>query len=112
MQRHNRIRLSIALLIVANSFATSFAQQFSVTTKVVQPLPNAAPGEPQEEVVATSITLFHAGKVFDWLPAVGEVTVFEPIHQRFILFNGKRRVATTVTFEQIQQLPQAAGSPQ
>ncbi len=108
MQRHNRIRLSLALLVVAVSFSTSLAQQFSVTTKVVQPLPNAAPGEPQEEVVATSITLFHAGKVFDWLPAVGEVTVFEPAHQRFILFNGKRRVATTVTFEQIQQLLDSA----
>ncbi len=108
MQRHNRIRLSLALLTVALSFSTSLAQQFSVTTKVVQPVPNAAPGEPQEEVVATSITLFHAGKVFDWLPAVGEVTVFEPAHQRFILFNGKRRVATTVTFEQIQQLLDSA----
>ena len=108
MQRHNRIRLSLALLTMAFSFSTSFAQQFSVTTKVVQPLPNAGPGEPQEEVVATSMTLFHAGKVFDWLPAVGEVTVFEPAHQRFILFNGKRRVATTVTFEQIEQLLDSA----
>lgn len=108
MQRHNHIRLAVALLTVAISFSTSFAQQFSVTTKVVQPLPDAAPGEPQEEVVATSMTLFHAGKVFDWLPAVGEVTVFEPAHERFILFNGKKRVATTVTFEQIQQLLDAA----
>ncbi len=108
MHRHNRIRLTIALITVAVSFSTSFAQQFSVTTKVVQPLPDAAPGEPQEEVVATSMTLFHAGKVFDWLPAVGEVTVFEPTHERFILFNGKKRVATTVTFEQIQQLLDAA----
>ena len=108
MQRHNRTRLSLALLVVAVSFSTSFAQQFSVTTKVVQPLHDAAPGEAQEEVVATSMTLFHAGKVFDWLPAVGEVTVFEPAHQRFILFNGKKRVKTTVTFEQIQQLLDAA----
>lgn len=108
MHHHNRIRFCLALFAVAVTASTSFAQQFSVVTKVVQPLNDAAPGEPQEEVVATSLTMFHAGKVFDWLPAVGEVTVFEPAHERFIIFNGKRMIATTVSFEQIQQLLDAA----
>lgn len=108
MHRQKLVCLCLGLLTVMATASTGVAQQFSVVTKVVQPLPDAAPGEPQEELVATSLTVFHAGKVFDYLPSVGEVTVFEPAHKRFIIFNGKRMIATTVSFEQIQQLLDAA----
>lgn len=102
------IHAGFGLLVVCTMSSSLFAQQFSVVTKVVQPLRDAAPGEPQEEVVARSLTIFHAGKVYDYLPAVGEVTVFEPAHKRFIIFNGRKMIATTVSFDQIQQLLDAA----
>lgn len=110
MRASEIIRLVVLLLCVTGFPATCPAQQFSVVTRVVQPLQDAGPGEPREELVATSLSVFHAGKVFDYLPSVGEVTVFEPAHSRFIIFNGKRMIATTVSFEQIQQLLDAARS--
>lgn len=81
------------------------AQQFRVFTEVTQLSTDPVSNDDRTEVVARSLTLFHAGKVFDWLPPpVGEVTVFEPAHRRFIIFNGRKLVATTVTFDEIERL--------
>lgn len=81
--------------------ASAQAQQFRVYTKVSRPAT-----DPLEEpvTVARSLTLFHAGRVFDSMPAAGEVTIFEPSHQRFIVFNGRRMIAASVTFNEIERL--------
>lgn len=77
------------------------AQQFRVYTSVKRPALSASE---KEETLARSVTLFHAGRVFDWMPSAGEVTIFEPAHERFIIFNGDRRIAASVTFNEIERL--------
>lgn len=79
------------------------AQDFSVYTRVYRaPLPGAAIGQEAAETVSRSVTLFHAGKVYD---QVGdEVIVFEPAHNRFILLNTRRMLAATVHHDEVRQL--------
>jgi hypothetical protein len=93
--------LLLSLVLVADVEA----QQFRVFTEVTQPSSDPETNDGRPDVIARSLTLFHAGKVFDWLPPpIGEVTVFEPAHRRFIIFNGRKLVKTTVTFDEIERL--------
>lgn len=94
----------VALLLSAILSSEAQAQQFRVYNRITQPQLDPDTGKTSDEVVARSLTLFHAGRVFDWLPSVGEVTVFEPAHKRFIIFNGRRMIATRVSFEEIERL--------
>lgn len=43
--------------------------------------------------IGHSLTLFHAGKVYDYMEDVGEVVVYEPMNDRFIFLDGNYRVA-------------------
>lgn len=54
-------------------------------------------------VVARSLTLFHAGKVYDYVDTVKEVTVFEPAHRRFTLLNERRHTVTEVSQDEVRQ---------
>ncbi len=62
----------------------------------------------QGEIVASSLTIFHAGRVFDWLKTAGEVTIFEPAHERFIIFNGRKLIKTTIDFKEIDRMLESA----
>ena len=53
-------------------------------------------------IIVRSITLFHAGKAYDFLPSLGEVSIFDPAHDQFIILNTEREIATTVHFDQIK----------
>jgi hypothetical protein len=55
-------------------------------------------------VVGRSVSLFHAGKVYDYIDTIGEVTIFEPAQKRFTIMNGSRMIATQVDFDQITKL--------
>jgi hypothetical protein len=84
--------------------STASAQQFRVYTEVSIPPQNPEPGKMKGEVVARSLTIFHAGRVFDWLKTAGEVTIFEPAHQRFVIFNGRKLIKTTIDFKEIDRM--------
>ncbi len=56
----------------------------------------------QSPVLAESLTLFHAGRVYDYMENVGEVVIFEPLEHKFTIL-GPDFVKTTVTFDEIQQ---------
>ena len=57
------------------------AQEMRVYT-TVRNLRGSAVSEDRAPVVARSLTLFHAGKVYDYVEAAKELTIFEPAHHR------------------------------
>jgi len=58
-------------------------------------------------VIAQSLTLFHAGKVYDYMEHVGEVVIFEPVQHRFTLLS-EDYVAARASFEEVQQFLKAS----
>ncbi|NQV23713.1 MAG: hypothetical protein HQ518_05025 [Rhodopirellula sp.] len=96
--------IGLILAVVASLNSVASAQQFRVYTEVSIPPQNPEPGKMQGEVVARSLTIFHAGRVFDWLKTAGEVTIFEPAHQRFVIFNGRKMIKTTIDFKEIDRM--------
>lgn len=97
---------SLCLSLVSIAFAGAgmaavvSAQDFRVATIVSQR--DAA--DSRWKQVTSSITLFHAGKVYDYMEEVREVVIFDPVQDRFVIlsFNGNN-LATTLQFPQLQQ---------
>lgn len=52
-----------------------------------------------ERPLSRSLTLFHAGKVYDFVD--NEATIYEPTMQRFLLIDGSRMICTEVALDQI-----------
>lgn len=77
------------------------AQDMRVYTTV------AAVEDDHEQVVSHSLTLFHAGKVYDYMEDVGEVVILEPARNRFIILGGNY-TATDVPFSEVHQFLDAA----
>lgn len=101
MSRFVLYRLTIvACLLSLPGFLN--AQEMRVYT-TVRNLRGSAVSEDRAPVVARSLTLFHAGKVYDYVEAAKELTIFEPAHHRFTLLSERRRVATEVTQDEVRQ---------
>jgi len=93
--------MGLAVTLAAASVAT--AQDIRVYTTVHR----MASGTPDSPVIAESLTLFHAGKVYDYMDRLGEVVIFEPGQHRFTIL-GADYMATTVSFVEIQQFLKAS----
>jgi hypothetical protein len=92
------VLLPLVWLICSTQLArTTRAQDFRVYTAVTEISPDAT----VRRVVARSLTLFHSGRVYDHMEQLGELVVFEPIHERFTLI--RDHTAATVTFEELRQ---------
>jgi hypothetical protein len=88
---------------VAASVGAVRGQDMSVYT-TVSPV---TVGDEKPPVIARSLTLFHAGKVYDYMEDLGEVVIFEPVNNRFIILNGNY-VATRVEHSELQQFLKVA----
>ncbi len=78
---------------------SAFGQEFRVFTKVYA---SGVPGE--VEPVSTSTTMFHAGRVYDYLSPAGELVVLDLANRQVTLLDTGRRVSTTVDFDEIMHL--------
>lgn len=73
------------------------AQDFRVYT-TVEDLTGPKRSRPQH-----SITLFHAGKVYDYIDAAEETVIYEPSHSRFLILNKRHNLATEITHDEIRR---------
>jgi hypothetical protein len=88
--------LTLALSLALRHAA---AQEFRVFTVVYDVA--AAEADQRPPAVARAATLFHAGKVYDYVDAADEVTVFEPTERRFRVLSPSRGLVATVEFDEI-----------
>jgi hypothetical protein len=101
--------MSIVRLLALVSFLATVlpqaatAQEFRIYTRVM--LLSAAPPRAEgPEIVARSVTLFHAGQVYDYIDEAGEVIVLEPAHRRYTILNLRRDLMTTLDFDELNNL--------
>jgi hypothetical protein len=78
------------------------AQDFRVYTRTYDLAATAPQGK--APLLARSTSLFHGGKVYDYLDSDGQMTVFEPAHERFLLVDRSRYLITVLSFEEIESL--------
>lgn len=89
---------------VALFWAASFAsaQDFRVYTRIYDGRTPAHGGKRSVAPRTRTTTLFHAAKVYDSVDDLNQMTIFEPAHERFVMVDGSRRLATVVPFSFIE----------
>lgn len=104
--RRTIVRILPALAALWLLPAAASAQELRIYTQVYNEGAVAARPDQRPPVISRSLTLFHAGKVYDYIDSVGELTIFEPAHRRFTILNGTHEpvLATVVTFDEIRQI--------
>jgi hypothetical protein len=60
-------------------------------------------GVERKAVVARSLTLFHANKVYDYIDSLQEVTIYEPVPRKFTVLQVKAGAAAEVTQDEIRR---------
>lgn len=104
MLRPNHTLAYCAVLLACASWNASRAlpQDMSVYTTV-----SVIGDDGQPESVGRSLTLFHAGKVYDYMEDAGELVVLEPQAARFVIVNGNY-TGTRVEFSELNQFLKVA----
>lgn len=95
--------LMMSLALLCGVCSNVMAQEFRVYTQVYD-LDSKTPKYP----LVRSLTLFHAGKVYDDIYAAGEVTIFEPTHKRMWIINSDKKLLARAEFEELQHLLRSA----
>jgi hypothetical protein len=98
LNRTTAFALTLVVVLSASIPRPAAAQDLRVYTTVR----NLSDKRPNPPVLAESLTLFHAGRVYDYMENVGEVVIFEPLESKFTIL-GPDYIGTTVTFAEIQQ---------
>ncbi|WP_166821574.1 hypothetical protein [Thalassoroseus pseudoceratinae] len=79
---------------------TLYGQDFRIYTRVYN---EASPNQTRASVLGRSLSLFHAGKVYDYIEngSESEVIIYEPSQERFVVLNTSRNLATTIHFDEV-----------
>jgi len=77
------------------------AEELRIFTAVYDLGAQKKPGE-KPPVIARAVTLFHAGKVYDYVDLANEVIILEPSARRFRILNPSRGLVTTAAFDEIK----------
>ncbi len=96
-------QLAAILFVVTILFsAAASGQDFHVETTLYD-LTRAQPRE-----LMRSVTLFHASRTYDFIQEVGELIVFEPAHNRFLLLNTRQNRVAVAHIDEIKHMLQIA----
>ncbi len=90
--------------LIAASLIPSIAQGqgLRISTEILDV--SAGPdGKPVTQVLSGSLTLCHNGRVYDYVSSVDELVIYDPIEKSFTLLRPSRKMAATVTFDEIIQ---------
>jgi hypothetical protein len=78
------------------------AQGMRVSTNVFD-LQNPTPTGNQN-LVSTSLSLFHNGRVYDSVDFAEEVVILDPAEKKFTVLNTSRKLKTTLNFEEMRRM--------
>jgi len=80
------------------------AQEFSVYTRIYDERSDAGRSERARSApVSRTTTVFHAGKVYDFLDAGDRITIYEPAHGRFVILDGARQLRTELSVDDVTE---------
>jgi hypothetical protein len=63
----------------------------------------------QEPILASSFSLFHNGRIYDYVETAGEVVIYDSTGKKFTVINSQRGVSTTILFQELQNMLRERG---
>ncbi len=103
------LTVTAALILCLSGLTSNLsAQDYRIYTRVFR---NTAGDQNQRpEVISRSLTLWHAGKAYDWIDMVGELVIYDPAQQRYTIVSGSHRKGCTVEFSELRHYLKVARS--
>ncbi len=95
------IRCCCLSLLVLLCGAVAGAQEFRVVTTIHNMTEGQSRGRRE---LGRNLTIFHAGEAYDVVDEVNEITIYQPARRQFTIFNIRRMLATTISFERIHEI--------
>ena len=79
---------------------TYVAQGFRISTQIydISRMPAAGDGQ----VISSSLTLCHNGRVYDYVSMADELVIYDPVEHQFLVLNPSRGLSTVITFDEIR----------
>lgn len=99
-----RMSIALATLVSCGDMAKLSAQEFRVYSAVVD-LTEGNNAKPR-----TSLTIFHAGKVYDYVESAEETVIYESVHSRFLVISKRHGMATEISQDEVRRYLELAKS--
>ena len=100
--------MAVFCLLLSCAAGPASAQDFSIYTRLydLRPAPGSSESNRDDRgrLAGETFSIFHAGKVYDYLPQIDELTIFEPAHERFLIIINSRKIAATLAFNEIENV--------
>ncbi len=93
---------AFACLCLSHFGTDAVAQEFRVYNRLWDVSDITQGNEPT--VVSRSVTIWHAGKVYDLIHSEGEVTILEPAQRQIWVLNTFKNLLTSVDFDELKHL--------
>ncbi|HET6422822.1 MAG TPA: hypothetical protein VFG20_04010 [Planctomycetaceae bacterium] len=101
-------RIVLVWCLCSTATSVAIGQELRVFTRTVD-LSGLSPDQyAKAPIIARSITLFHAGKVYDYIDSAREVTIFEPVHRRFTILHEASGAVTSVSQDEVRRFLEMA----
>jgi hypothetical protein len=94
-----RLICCCAAFLTVLSGSLCSAQGLRISTQVFDAA--NADGEGRGQLISSSLTLCHNGRVYDYVSSADELVIYDPVQRQFVVVNRTRGLATAVTFEEI-----------
>ncbi len=94
-----QVAAAVGLLSLGDPLAV-FAQDYRIYTRVS--LQETVEPATESRVIGRSLTIWHAGKVYDYMVNVGELVIYDPQQERYTIINGNCKMACTVDFSELR----------
>lgn len=95
-----RLAMYFAALVAVVSGSMCSAQGLRISTQVFDA--TEAGGDSRGQLISSSLTLCHNGRVYDYVSSADELVIYDPVQRQFVVVNRTRGLATAVTFEEIR----------
>lgn len=96
-------RIVLVLLIAACCVPIANGQELRVYTRTVDLTGLPAEQHAKAPIVARSLTLFHANKVYDYIDSAREVTIYEPVQRRFTILHEASSTVTSISSDEVRR---------
>lgn len=96
-------RIVCVLVVVASWTTMAIGQELRVYTRTVDLTGLPVEQHSKAPIVARSLTLFHANKVYDYIDSAREITIYEPIQKRFTILHEATGTVTTISSDEVRR---------
>ena len=106
LMHKNNFYCLLILLAVCSWSHSLFAQDYRVYTRIFHQ--SEATPEVKPEVIARSLTIWHAGKAYDWIDQVGELVIYDPTERRYTIVSDPHKLGCTIDFSELRNFQKVA----